>query len=77
MSAVSSTFEAHHCMHSVKSAISLSLKTIARANQGSLAINSGQNVDPTHASLRSQTAIMITTSDSPRNGEWDAQSITR
>jgi hypothetical protein len=54
MSAVSSTFGAHYRMRSKKSAISLSLKTIANANQGSLAINSGQNFDPTHASLRSQ-----------------------
>src|SRR4029077_18973245 len=35
------------------------------------------DLDPTHASLRSLTAIMITTSNSPGKGERDAQSITR
>src|SRR5713101_4854920 len=38
---------------------------------------SGQELSPTHASLRSTTSIMITTSNSPAKGERDTQSITR
>ncbi len=53
MSAVSSTIRAHSGMHSEKSAISLSWKN-CRSNQGSLVIVSGQELSPTHASLRSQ-----------------------
>jgi hypothetical protein len=49
MSAVSSTFRAHYCMHSEKSAISLSLKN-CHANPGSLVIGfrSGNSVRPMH-----------------------------
>ena len=36
MSAVSSTFRAHYCMHSEKSAISLSLKVLLFPTVGSL-----------------------------------------
>src|SRR5713101_2977819 len=38
---------------------------------------SGQELSPTHASLRSTTSIMITTSNSSFIEEQDAQSITR
>src|SRR5713101_7872036 len=38
---------------------------------------SGQELSPTHASLRSTTSIMITTSNSPVQRERDTQSITR
>ena len=63
MSAVSSSFRAHCGMHSKKSAISLSLMVCLF--QPRLACNlSGQELGPTHASLRSLTAIMITTSNS-------------
>src|ERR1700756_13774 len=48
----------------MKSAISLSLDGFALPTIGSLVIVSGQDVSPTHASLRSATAIMITTSNS-------------
>src|SRR5271167_2959041 len=66
MSAVSSTFRAHDSMHSEKSAISLSLKLLLLLCQPRLARNqsSGLELGPTHASLRSLTAIMITTSNS-------------
>src|SRR5436305_14685726 len=61
-------FRAHYRMNSEKSAISLSLK-MCRSNQGSLANQvSGQELSPTHASLRSTTSIMITTSDSQVKG---------
>src|SRR5437867_11171082 len=46
-----------------KGAISHSAR-ISRANQGSPRTPLGQNFGPTHASLRSPTAIMITSSDS-------------
>jgi hypothetical protein len=51
-------------MHSEKSAISLSWKKLPY--QPRLARNQFQvsNLDPTHASLRSTTSIMITTSNS-------------
>src|ERR1700733_10860900 len=67
MSAVSSSFRAHFGMHSWKSAISLSLKLLLLLCQPRLARNqySGLKLGPTHASLRSRTAIMITTSNSP------------
>src|ERR1022692_1701343 len=66
MSAVSSSFRAHFRMHSEKSAISLSLKLLRLLCQPRLARNqySGLELGPTHASLRSATAIMITTSNS-------------
>src|ERR1035438_9079726 len=66
MSAVSRTFRAHFSMHSEKSAISLSLKLLLLLCQPRLARNqySGPELGPTHASLRSRTAIMITTSNS-------------
>jgi hypothetical protein len=66
MSAVSSTFRAHCSMHSEKSAISLSLKRLLVLCQPRLARNqySSLELGPTHASLRSRTAIMITTSNS-------------
>src|SRR6202166_1682095 len=66
MSAVSSSFRAHFSMHSLKSAISLSLKLLLLLHQPRLARNpySGLELGPTHASLRSRTAIMITTSNS-------------
>jgi hypothetical protein len=66
MSAVSSSFRAHFGTHSEKSAISLSLKLLLLLYQPRLARNqySGLELGPTHASLRSATAIMITTSDS-------------
>src|SRR5271170_7240191 len=66
MSAVSRTFRAHCDMHSEKSAISLSLKRLLLLCQPRLARNqsSGLELGPTHASLRSRTAIMITTSNS-------------
>src|SRR6202521_2658692 len=66
MSAVSSSFRAHFRMHSQKSAISLSLKLLLLLYQPRLARNqySGLELGPTHASLRSLTAIMITTSNS-------------
>ena len=38
---------------------------------------SGQELSPTHASLRSTTSIMITTSNSPVKRERDTHSITR
>src|SRR6266852_239120 len=38
---------------------------------------SGQELSPTHASLRSTTSIMITTSNSPVKGSGIPQSITR
>jgi hypothetical protein len=50
-----------------KSAISLYQKS-AKPNQGSLAIVLGQELGPTHSSLRSSTTIMITASDSPSKG---------
>jgi hypothetical protein len=52
-------------MVSEKSAISLSLKLLLLLYQPRLARNqySGQELGPTHASLRSLTAIMITTSN--------------
>src|SRR5207237_6891588 len=49
----------------------------ASSNPGSLVIVSGQELGPTHASHRSLTAIMITTSNSSMKEERDAQSITR
>ena len=53
MSAVSSTMCAHDCMHSLKSAISLSW--VVCAFQPGLASNRwGQELSPTHPSLRSQ-----------------------
>jgi len=55
MSAVSSTFRAHFSEHSWKSAISLSL--LVCLFQPRLARNlSGQELSPTHASLRSAIA---------------------
>jgi len=53
-------------VHSEKSAISLSLKRLLVLCQPRLARNqySGQELSPTHASLRSTTSIMITTSNS-------------
>jgi hypothetical protein len=55
MSAVSSTFRAHFSEHSWTSAISLSL--LVYLFQPRLARNlSGQELSPTHASLRSATA---------------------
>ena len=42
-----------------------SIRKSAKPNQGSLAIVLGQELGPTHPSLRSATAIMITDSDSP------------
>ncbi len=59
-------FRAHYSMHSEKSAISLSLKPLLLLYQPRLARNqvSGQELSPTHASLRSTTSIMITTSNS-------------
>ena len=77
MSAVSSTFRAHYCMHSEKSAISLSLKVLPFPTVGSLVIRSGQDTrsDPCISSVA--PAIMITTSNSPAKGERAAQSITR
>src|ERR1700688_1152938 len=80
MSAVSSSFRAHFSMHSLKSAISLSLKLLLLLHQPRLARNpySGLELGPTQASLRSLTAIMITTSNSSSyEEERDAQSITR
>jgi hypothetical protein len=59
MSAVSSSFEAHHGVHSMKSAISLYLKK-CHTNQGSHRNRLGQELGPTHPSLRSAAAIMIT-----------------
>src|SRR5260370_20530831 len=53
MSNVSSTFWAYWPVHSEERAISLSLK-VCHTNQGSLVIVSGQELSPTHASLRSQ-----------------------
>jgi hypothetical protein len=65
MSAVSSSFRAHYGVHSKKSAISLSLKNNAVSNQGSLVtVFRFGLIGPTHASLRSLTAIMITSSNS-------------
>src|ERR1035438_3608432 len=66
MSAVSRTFRAHFSMHSEKSAISLSLELLLLLCQPRLARNqySGLELGPSHASLRSRTAIMITTSNS-------------
>src|SRR3954467_13082256 len=66
MSAMSSTMRAHDCMHSLKSAISLSW--VVCAFQPGLASNRwGQNsVRPIHLSIT--TAIMITTSNSPAKG---------
>src|SRR5271170_1679430 len=66
MSAVSSSFRAHFSMHSYRSAISLSLELLLLLCQPRLARNqsSGRELGPTHASLRSRTAIMITTSNS-------------
>jgi hypothetical protein len=69
-------FEAHSSEHSEKSAISL-CGWSASSNPGSLVIVSGQELGPTHASHRSLTAIMITTSNSSMKEERDAQSITR
>jgi len=56
---VSSSFRAHYSMHSEKSAISLSLKLLLLLCQPRLARNqySGPELGPTHASLRSLTAI--------------------
>jgi hypothetical protein len=64
MSAVLSTFRAHYCMHSEKSAISLSLKVLPFPTVGSLVIRSGQDTrsDPCISSVA--PAIMITTSNS-------------
>src|SRR5512141_1554453 len=45
-----------------------SIRKSAKPNQGSLAIVLGQELGPTHPSLRSATAIMITDSDSPEKG---------
>src|SRR6202166_4732997 len=66
MSAASSSFRAHSSVHSKKSAISLSLQLLRLLCQPKLARNqhSGLELGPTHASLRSLTAIMITTSNS-------------
>src|SRR5690242_16381802 len=77
MSAVSSTFRAHFSEHSWKSAISLSL--LVCLCQPGLARNlSGQELSPTHASLRSAIAdhdyyfeLLFL------EEERDAQSITR
>ena len=68
MSAVSSTFRAHYCMHSEKSAISLSLKVLPFPTVGSLVIRSGQDTrsDPCISSVT--TLIMIATSNSSREG---------
>jgi len=51
-------------VHSWKSAISLSQDGLCLPTQARLVIVSGQELSPTHASLRSATAIMITSSDS-------------
>ena len=51
-------------MHSKKSAISLSLMVLPFPTVGSLVIVFRSGLSPTHASLRSQPAIMITTSNS-------------
>jgi hypothetical protein len=53
-------------MHSEKSAISLSLRLLLLLYQPRLARNQSSRLElgPTHASLRSRTAIMITTSNS-------------
>ncbi len=51
-------------MHSEKSAISLSLMVLPFPTVGSLVIVFRSGLSPTHASLRSQPAIMITTSNS-------------
>jgi hypothetical protein len=69
MPTLSSTVFPHSCMHSEKSAISLSLKMLlCRTNQGSLVIGfrSGTQSDPCISSVT--TSIMITTSDSPVKG---------
>src|ERR1700746_2492824 len=42
-----------------------------------IVISSGQELGPTHVSLRAVAAIMITSLDSPWKGEQDAQSISR
>jgi len=63
MSAVSSNFRAHLRMHSWKSAISLSYWVCAFQPWARL-YRLGRELSPTQPSLRSQTAIMITCSDS-------------
>src|ERR1700675_1664057 len=69
MSAPSSTFWAYWSVGSEQSAISLSLKVLLVPTSSPLVICfSGQELSPTHASLRSQTTIMITTSNSPVRG---------
>jgi hypothetical protein len=64
MSALSISIGAHFSLHSMRSAISLSLK-MCRSNQGSLAIRVQvwTQSDPCISSIR--TAIMITNSNSP------------
>src|SRR5205807_10664945 len=54
-------------MHSVKSAISLSLG-FAFSNLRLARNRSGRKLGPTHSALRSATPIMITDSDSPVQG---------
>ena len=77
MSAVSSTFGTHYPVHSEECAISLSLK-MCRSNPGSLVISfQVRNLSPTHASLRSHNCDHDYQCRLPREGERDAQSITR
>jgi hypothetical protein len=47
------TFRAHCSMHSEKSAISLSLKKVPFQPKARIVIVSGQELGPTHSSLRS------------------------
>jgi hypothetical protein len=47
------------------------------SNPGLASNRSGQELSPTQPSLRSQTAIMITSSNSPARGERDTQSLRR
>ena len=60
---VSSAFRAHCGTHSLRRAPFRSPREFSRANQGSPRSPLGQNFGPTHASLQSPTAIMITSSD--------------
>jgi len=75
MSAVSSTFRAHPCMHSEKSAISLSL-IVARSNLGSCLIVAVKNsVRPNH--LFDHNLDHDYYFELPYEGERDAQSLRR
>ena len=77
MSAVSSSFRAHYGVHSEKSAISLSLKTVPASNPGSLVIRfrSGTRSDPCISSVSYCDHDYYF--ELLREEERDAQSITR